>query len=130
MRDALETSVACSPVSLKISQASIVPNARAAPAFSPALDVSSSHSIFVPEKYGSSTRPVRSRTSGSWPASLQLVAAVGGAAVLPDERAVQRLAGLGVPDADGLALVGDADRRQLAAATPGVVERLARDRAA
>ena len=65
VRDAFVKSVACSPVSLKTSQESIVPNAasRGTP---PSL---MSHSIFVPEKYGSSTRPVRSRTSGSWPAS-------------------------------------------------------------
>src|SRR5213076_1702137 len=46
-----------------------------------------------------------------------------GAAVLPDERAMQRLTGRWVPDADGLALVGDPDRMQLARAR--VVERLA-----
>ncbi len=57
----------------------------------------------------------------------QHVAARGGAAVLPDERVVQRLAGLRVPDADGLALVRDPDRLQIAAARSGVVERRARD---
>ena len=50
----------------------------------------SSHSSLVAEKYGSSTRPVRARTSGSWPGVAQLVAARRGAAVLPDDRAVQR----------------------------------------
>ena len=38
----------------------------------------------------------------------QLLAQRRGAAVLPDESAVQGLAGRGVPHADGLALVGDA----------------------
>jgi hypothetical protein len=65
VREAFERSVACSPVSLKTSQASIVPNAASA-GTSPSRI---SHSIFVPEKYGSSTSPVRSRKSGSWPAS-------------------------------------------------------------
>ena len=40
---------------------------------------------------------------------LELGAAVGGAAVLPHDRAVDRLAGRAVPDDRGLALVGDAD---------------------
>ena len=44
----------------------------------------------------------------------QLVAARGRAPVLPDERAVDGLAGRPVPDDDRLALVGDADRAQLA----------------
>jgi hypothetical protein len=41
----------------------------------------------------------------------ELVAAGGGAAVLPHERAVERVAGLAVPGDDRLALVGDPDRR-------------------
>ena len=61
------------------------------------------------------------------PGGAQLLAARGGAAVLPDDRVVQRLAGRRVPDADRLALVGDPDRGQLAGAHAGVVERLARD---
>ena len=58
------------------------------------------------------------RTSASWPAARSSSQRAGRAAVLPDERAVQRLAGLRVPDADGLALVRDADRRQLAVRSP------------
>ena len=58
------------------------------------------------------TSPVRSRTSASWPASRSSVAALGGAAVLPDERPVHRLAARRVPGDDGLALVGDPDRRR------------------
>ena len=46
VREAFERSVACSPVSLKTSQASIVPNAASA-GTSPSRI---SHSIFVPEK--------------------------------------------------------------------------------
>ena len=50
------------------------------------------------------------------PGLAQLVAARGGAPVLPDERAVDRLAGRRVPGDDGLALVGDPDRVELGAA--------------
>ena len=64
------------------------------------------------------------------PAGLaQLVAAAGGAAVLPDDRPVQRLAAVAVPGHDRLALVGDPDAGQPAAVDAGRVERLARDRA-
>src|SRR5215204_72508 len=66
VREAFERSVACSPVSLNTSHESIVPNA--ASGGTPPSRIS--HSIFVPEKYGSSTSPVRSRKSGSRPASL------------------------------------------------------------
>ena len=62
------------------------------------------------------------------PCGPQLLAARGRAAVLPDDRVVQRLPGGRVPDAHGLALVGDADRRELAPAHAGVGERLAGDR--
>ena len=57
----------------------------------------------------------------------QLVAAGSGAAVLPDERVVQRLAGGRVPDDHGLPLVCDADRVELAWLEAGVRERLAGD---
>ena len=94
-------SVTCSPVSLKSSQESIVPNtARPSRARSRSPStLRSSHSIFVAEKYGSSTSPVRSRTSGSSPGLAQLVAARRRAPVLPDDRAVQRLAVSRVPGA-------------------------------
>ena len=65
VRDAFERSVAWRPVSLNTSHESTVP--KIAPRASSTFR--SSHSILVPEKYGSRTRPVRSRTSGSWPAS-------------------------------------------------------------
>ena len=54
--------------------------------------------------------PVFSCTSGAGAVRLQPLAEVGGAAVLPDDRVVDRLAGLAVPDDRRLALVGDADR--------------------
>jgi acetyl-CoA carboxylase biotin carboxyl carrier protein len=59
----------------------------------------------------------------------QLVAAARRAAVLPDDRAVERLARVAVPRHDGLALVGDADSAQAAPVDARRVERLARDRA-
>ena len=45
---------------------------------------------------------------------LELGAAVGGAPVLPDQCGVDGLAGRAVPGDDRLALVGDADRGDLA----------------
>ncbi len=44
---------------------------------------------------------------------LQLVAHRRGAPVLPDDRVMERLAGLAVPQQRGLALVGDADRHHV-----------------
>ena len=73
----------------------------------------SSHSNLVPLKYGSSTRPVRARTRSRCPCAVELGAARRGAAVLPDDRVGVRLARRAVPGDDGLALVGDADRRDV-----------------
>ncbi len=67
VRDAFDGSVRCSPVSLKINHESIVPNTAPpvrARSRSPST-LRNSHSILVAEKYGSSTSPVRSRTSRS-----------------------------------------------------------------
>src|SRR6185437_3006505 len=58
-------------------------------------------------------------------AGTQLLAAIGGAPVLPHDRPVQRLAGGGVPHAHRLALVGYPDGHELALANFGVVQRLA-----
>ncbi len=63
-------------------------------------------------------------TSGSGPSALQPGAGIGGAAVLPDDRAVHGLAGRAVPQHHGLALVGDADGARCAA--PAARQRLAR----
>ena len=73
----------------------------------------SSHSNLVPLKYGSSTSPVRCAHEGEVPGVGELVAAGGGAAVLPHDRAAVRLARSAVPRDDRLALVGDADRRDV-----------------
>ena len=59
----------------------------------------------------------------------QLGAAVGRAPVLPDDRAVQRLAGGRIPHAHRLALVRDPDRAEAPVGDPGVRERLQGDRA-
>ena len=61
------------------------------------------------------------------PGLAQLVAARRGAPVLPDERVVDRLAGVRVPGDDGLALVGDPDRVEAPGVGPGVGERVRRD---
>jgi hypothetical protein len=61
----------------------------------------------VPEKYGSTTRPVL--RMARQPLRAQLGAQRLGAAVLPDDGVVDRLAGAAVPQHRGLALVGDAD---------------------
>ena len=61
------------------------------------------------------------------PGRAQLVAALGGATVLPDQRAVDRLAARRVPGDDGLALVGDPDPVELGALDPGVGDRLGGD---
>ena len=58
----------------------------------------------------------------------QLGAPGGGAPVLPDDRAVQRLAGLGIPDEHRLPLAGETDGLQIARAQAGIVDRLAGDR--
>ena len=55
-------------------------------------------------------------TSSSWPRCRSSSQTVGGAAILPDDGVVDRLAGGAVPHHDGLALVGDADAGQ----RPGV----------
>ena len=69
VRLALLTSVANTspPVSFQISQASMVPIARSSSIG--ILRFANSHSIFVPEKYGSRTSPVRSRTRPRCPAA-------------------------------------------------------------
>src|SRR5439155_19312069 len=61
------------------------------------------------------------------PGRPQLVAALGGAAVLPHDRAVERLARALVPADDGLALVRDPDRLQVAGVDAGCFERLPSD---
>ena len=95
------------PVSLNSSQESIVPKtARSAPS-----TLRSSHSIFVAGEVGVEDQPGPLAHQRLVAGLAQLVAARGGAAVLPDQRAVDRLAGRRVPGDDRLALVGDPDRR-------------------
>ena len=56
---------------------------------------------------------------------LQSRADIGGAAVLPDDGAMHRLAGGAVPHHGGLALVGDADRGDVPGADACFLQRLA-----
>ena len=73
VRLALLTSVTWTspPVRFQMIHESIVPIARASVTGTPPCPslAPRSQPIFVPLKYGSSTSPVRSRTSGRWPAS-------------------------------------------------------------
>ena len=55
---------------------------------------------------------------------LELVAIAGGAAVLPDDGMRDRLSGLAVPEDDRLALIGDADRLDVAGADVCVADGL------
>src|SRR5205823_12624404 len=61
------------------------------------------------------------------PGLAQLVATGGGAPVLPDDRAVERLPAHRLPGDDGLALVRDADSRERAAVDARLLDRLVRD---
>jgi hypothetical protein len=56
---------------------------------------------------------------------VSFVAARLGAAILPDDRAVKRLAAVRIPDADGLTLIGDADGLELPRLSAGLLECLA-----
>ena len=117
VREAFETSVAWRPVSLKTSHESIVPKTA-----------SSAPSAFCKEPLDLRAGEVRVENE---PGALahqvlvaglaELVAASRRAAVLPDERVVDGLAGLGVPRDDRLALVRDPDRVERRALRPGVL---------
>jgi hypothetical protein len=81
----------------------------------------------------SSPSAARSRAPGTWsssrlrlhhrldPVGLERGAEIGSTAVLPDDGVVERCAGRAVPQDDGFALVGDADRGHV------IADRLARD---
>ena len=71
---------------------------------------------------------MRAATSASWPASASVRHMRGGAAVLPHDGVVDRLAAGAVPHQRGLALVGDADRGDVARGEPGLGDRLAAGR--
>ena len=76
VRDALETSVAnaAPPVRRWMRNASIV--AKAKSGLLPISVLCNNHSIFEPEKYGSSTNPVVERTTDNWSPSMSQRAAV------------------------------------------------------
>src|SRR5207244_11465518 len=65
----------------------------------------------------------RSRDRLLVPAAAQRSAGVGGAAILPDDGVVDRLAGRAVPHDRGLALVGDADGGDVLRRKPGLRDR-------
>ena len=71
---------------------------------------------------------MRAATSASWPASLSLRHICGGAAILPHDGIVDRLAAGAVPYQRRLALVGDADRRDVARRKAGLGDGLAAGR--
>ena len=112
VRLALVTSVAWTapPVSRQSRKLSMVPKAsspRSARSRAPGRCRGSRRS-WSPRN--TDRAPARSgRGPGLRALGLELGAVVGGAAVLPDDRAVDRLAGRAVPDDGRLALVGDAD---------------------
>ena len=72
------------------------------------------------------TRPVRSRMKLLVAVALQSLAEVRRAAVLPDDRVVDGLAGLAIPHDRRLPLVGDADGRDVARPELRAAERLGR----
>ena len=80
--------------------------------------LSSSQAILLAEKYGSSSSPVLAAIVGSWPARRKRIAEIRGAAVLPDDGVVDRLAGGAVPEHRGLALIGDADAGDVSGGKP------------
>ena len=112
MRLALPASDRCAPVSLNTSQLSIVPNASR-----PSARRLGHRRLVVEQpahlggrEIGIEQQPGRRAHRVLVPGLAQRVAELGGAPVLPDQRAGERLAGPLVPRDHGLALVGHADR--------------------
>ena len=113
VRDALVASVTCAspPVRFQASQLSTVPKGgRPSPSTR-----ASSHSSLVAEKYGSGTRPVRSRIE----VGRELAAALRRPPVLPDDRGCERPP-VAAPDDRRLALVRDPDRVEVGGGDAGV----------
>ena len=107
------------PVSLKASQESIVPKTRVPrplDVLKQPLDLGTGE-VGVDDQSGPLADQVLTTLLP------ELIAALGGAPVLPDEGAVDRLAGARVPGEDGLTLVGDPDRAQLRPLDSGVGDR-------
>ena len=118
VREALLTSVTCTapPVSCQTSQLSTVPKAS-----SPRLGLlaRAGHVVEQPLELGAGEVGVDDAgrcargSCGSSPRSRSSAQMRLGAAVLPDDGVVDRRAGAAVPDQRGLALVGDAERRDV-----------------
>ena len=118
-----------SPLRLKTSHASTVPK-TARPVLARSLKPStlrSSHSIFAAEKSGSSTSPVRSRTTGSRPyrAARRNAKRCDGPATRSRGATARRWRG---PDAHRLALAGDSHGIEVSGPDSRVGQRVARDR--
>jgi len=126
VRDALDASVTSSPVDLKITQASMVPNIARPSRARPRRP-----STFAQQPFDLRTREVGLEHEPGPLANQRLVAGVAqlvaagrGAAVLPDDRACQRLAAGRVPDDNRLTLIGDPDGVELSLPHSRVVQRL------
>ncbi len=126
VREALVTSVTwLSPwVSFQMSQLSTVPKASlpASARWRAPGTFSSSQLSLLPEKYASGSRPVLAWIKARVAVGFERVAEAGGAAILPDDRVVDGLAGLAIPEHGRLALVGDADGGDVALGEVGVGE--------
>ena len=84
------------------------------------------HAILPAEKYGSRNSPLFSLAAGSNPSARIWRQIVGGAAVLPDNRAPDGLAARALPQQSRLALIGDADGGDVGGARAGFGDRFAR----
>ena len=128
VREALLTSVTCvlPPVSFQISHESIVPKASSPPPRARARPATLSriHATFVPGEVRVDDEAGALAHERLVAGRLEPVAELGGAPVLPDDGVVDRLAGLAVPDHRRLALVRDADGRDVARSQVRAAERL------
>ena len=132
VREALLTSVTwrAPPVSFQTSQVSTVPNAslpasaraRAPGTLSRIQRILLRGEVGVDEQAGLRL----DRLAGA--VGFEPLAEVRGAAILPDDRVVDRLAGLAVPDDGRFALVGDADGGDVLRPQPARVRALRRRR--
>ncbi len=132
VRAALLASVACTlpPVSRHNRKLSMVPKASL-----PASAAARAPVDVVEQPGDLAGGEIRIEQQAGLGRDLGLVAGVaqggaifGGAAVLPDDRIVDRLAGRTVPDHGGLALIGDADAGDIARGKPRLLHRLAHGR--
>ena len=133
VRLALVTSVTWMPPSLPpvrfhSTQVSMVPNSSSPfSALARAVDVVEDPRDLGGRRSRWRAGPVTSRRRSTPSVAGELADEPAGARVLPHDRVVDRLAGLAVPDDRGLALVGDADRLDVAGLGVGVGHRAVDD---